>query len=55
MDLDEEHEADEADLIICDLIAMLKAHRISLTCALEITSERMSELYAVVEPAPIIH
>lgn len=50
-----ETDIDEADLVICDLIALLKAYGISLSCALEITSERMVELYADVEPSPAIH
>lgn len=50
-----ETETDEADLIICDLIALLKAYRLSAKCAVEMTTERMLELYAEVEPAPVIH
>lgn len=50
-----ETETDEADLVICDLIALLKAYRISVRCAVELTTERMVELYPEVEPAPVIH
>ncbi len=48
-------DVDETDLVICDLIALLKAYGISLSCALEITTERMAELYPEVEPAPVVH
>lgn len=48
-------EIDHVDLTICDLIAYLKAFNISLSCALEITTERMAELYPEVEPAPVVH
>lgn len=50
-----ETETDEVDLRICDLIAYLKAYGLSAKCAVEITSERMIELYPEVPPAPVIH
>lgn len=50
-----ETDRDEADLVICDLIALLKAYSIALPSALEITTERMIELFDEVPPAPVIH
>lgn len=50
-----ETEVDEADLVICDLIALLKSYGISVKCAVEMTTERMVELYPEIEPAPVIH
>lgn len=50
-----ETDVDEADLLICDLIELLKTYGISLTAALEITTERMVELYPEIEPKPAIH
>ncbi len=50
-----ETETDEADIVICDLIALLKAYGITVRCAVEMTTERMIELYPEVPPAPVIH
>lgn len=48
-------EIDYVDLTICDLIAFLKAYGISAKFAIELTTERMAELYPEVEPAPSVH
>lgn len=50
-----ETDVDEADLIICDLIELLKTHGVGLNAALEMTTERMVELYPEIEPKPAIH
>lgn len=50
-----ETEIDEVDLVICDLLALLKMYRIGLPSALELTTERMIELYPEVTPAPVVH
>lgn len=48
-------ELDRLDLSLCDLIAYLKGWGITRACLIELLSERVSELYDEVEPAPVVH
>jgi len=48
-------EVDEADLIICDLIELLKTYRLGVNAAVEMTTERMVELYPEIKPKPAVH
>lgn len=44
--LDDEHEADEADLILVDLIDLALCHGISPAELVKFASERIPDLYA---------
>ena len=49
-----ESEIDEVDLRICDLIAYLESYGINVSCAVELTTERMVEMYEEIPPAPVV-